>query len=84
MLYTGILLRLLRVTVMRRTALYDICDIHLFAFYFGGKQHFIEQHTGFAYKRSACKVLGLAGSFAHKHHFGVFASLTENNVVPRL
>ena len=57
----------LRITVLRRTGLDDIGDIHVLTVETGGIQHSVEKLSGIAYEGSSGLVLGLAGSFTDEH-----------------
>ena len=79
--HTGFALSRLGVTVLRRAALDDVCNIAVLrAVKVDGKQIFVQQLAAAPHKGQTLLILILAGAFAHKQNFGIFHTLTEHHI----
>ena len=79
--HTGLALGRERVAVLGRAALDDVGDVAvLVPVQVDGKQVFIQQLAAAAHKRQALLILALAGTLAHKQHFGRGYALPEHHV----
>jgi hypothetical protein len=81
--HTGFALSRLGVTVLRRAALDDVCNIAVLrAVKVDGKQIFVQQLAAAPHKGQTLLVLALAGALAHKQHLSVRHALPEHHVRP--
>ena len=76
----GFLLRVQRVTVLRRAALDGVGDVDAVAAETDHGQHVVQQLTCLAHKGFAQRILPLAGSFAHEQNLGVGIAHAEHHV----
>ena len=68
------------VTVVRRAAFEDICDINVLAGDPDRGEIFVEELTCSTDKRYTGRILSLTGSLTYEHELCVFASATEHEV----
>ena len=77
----ALLLVLLRIAVLRRTAFDDVGDVDVFAAVeVDGVQQLVEELTGSADEGLALYILLLAGTFADEHDASLGIADAENNV----
>ena len=68
------------VTVVRRAAFEDICNINVLAGYSDRGEIFVKELTRSTHKRNAGRILSLTGSLTYEHELRVFVAATEHEI----